>query len=235
VGGAIEIVVGCIFPLILGVLPAIREDFPTSKAWFAFEFAFALFIWSAFIFTSNDLDNVASFTLTTWLRLLAIAFVLMLISFGCDMGFIILTRRALQVASSTSDSLKIVGSMMLNYFAAWLLVAMPFYRLVLRPQFHGTLYSEGSKWFYLTWYDIADGVVYSNLLGGMVASVFILCGLIMLLHRFVWPLVERPIYALGNLGIARRRKVLATLGVLLISVAFGNPVEWLAKLIEAAV
>lgn len=62
-------------------------------------------------------------------------------------------------------------------------------------------------------------------------GLFLLLAVVLFIHRILWPLLIRPIYALQKLGIAKRSKLLGTVGSFLIFVAFGK-FEWLEKIID---
>ena len=64
----------------------------------------------------------------------------------------------------------------------------------------------------------------------VVASAVLTLATIAVVHRLVWPLLERPVYSLQRLGIARRNKLLGTCGIALIGMATNLP-SWLRSLI----
>jgi hypothetical protein len=49
--------------------------------------------------------------------------------------------------------------------------------------------------------------------------------ILMLAHMFFWGTMQRPIYALARLGIERRKRLFAGIGVLLLGLAFPNIIE----------
>lgn len=73
-------------------------------------------------------------------------------------------------------------------------------------------------------------IVYSNLYTAIVAISFVILALSMLLHIVIWPLMERPIYVLQDLGIVRRKKLLVAVGISLIAIWFGHAPEFLKTL-----
>jgi hypothetical protein len=56
----------------------------------------------------------------------------------------------------------------------------------------------------------------SNMIDGVVASVFVVLAAVMLTHRLLWPLIDRLLYALQGIGIARRRWLFGAVGVTLL-------------------
>ena len=73
------------------------------------------------------------------------------------------------------------------------------------------------------------GVVFnfSLVLSGL---LFLVLALTMLLHRLFWPAIDRPLYKLQALGIAKRPRVFAALGLTLIGV--GWKAEWLKGIVD---
>lgn len=71
----------------------------------------------------------------------------------------------------------------------------------------------------------------SNVITSFAAAAFLVLALAALVHRPLWPLFERPLYAVQKLGIVRRTKLLGTDGVLLLGVAFGAMPAWLRELL----
>ena len=56
----------------------------------------------------------------------------------------------------------------------------------------------------------------SNVIDGVVAFVFVVLAAVMLAHRLLWPLLDRPLYALQGIGIARRRWLFGAVGLTLL-------------------
>ena len=75
-------------------------------------------------------------------------------------------------------------------------------------------------------------VLLSNLIDLLVALLFVIVALVMLLHKVLWPLLEKPLYALQRTGIVGRRKLLVTIGFMFLSSASGLSFEHLKKILE---
>ena len=71
-----------------------------------------------------------------------------------------------------------------------------------------------------------------NLLIAFVSIAFIALAMVMLIHKMLWPLLERPVYALQRFGVARRSKLLATIGIILVGVAIDVFPTWLKDVID---
>ncbi len=69
----------------------------------------------------------------------------------------------------------------------------------------------------------------SNWLDAACALLLILIMLMLLLHRLIWPLIKRPIYAANRKQLIKNTKLLGALGTMLLLYAFpNNPlVKWL--------
>ena len=70
-----------------------------------------------------------------------------------------------------------------------------------------------------------------NLAFMLSGAFFVLLGTTMLIHRLFWPAISRPLYKLQALGISKRPKVFAAIGLVLVGVGFGKH-EWLSFLIS---
>jgi hypothetical protein len=203
-----------------GLLPRLRpayfkRDF-VLKGWFALAICFYFLIRA---------------TLYTHSPLMVIAYASGLVYFGlalgviCDILFIALARKLLRWMAQQMSNLRLTIVLIVNVFAGLILI-LPILLIILeyRRAFPG--YPE------LTWYSLViRTAVTSNLFILVVAITFVVLTLTMLVHRLFWPSLSRPIYSLQRLGIARRGKLLGTVGGLLVMTAVGG-LAWLDKIIE---
>lgn len=229
---AIVIVFG-IACLVFGLLQSRWQSLWWLKIKLVVVAAFALLVWGSVVVNDSAFDKPTTFDASDWLRLFGFSLFLAITSLGCGVGFVLLTRRTLELASKARKVSQVLFAIFLNYGAIFLLVAIPWYRFISRPQFLGISYEDGSRWFYVDWNDITVAITYSNLLSGIIVSAFLAIGIVVLGHRLIWPLIERPVYTLGRLGIARRKNVLTTLAIFMLSFAFGRPLDWLSKLLDS--
>jgi hypothetical protein len=63
----------------------------------------------------------------------------------------------------------------------------------------------------------------SNLLDGFVASAFFVLFFALLLHRLIWPIIQRPVYALATRDVVLRRRAIRKIGAALIGVGTLGP------------
>jgi hypothetical protein len=142
---------------------------------------------------------------------------------GCDFVFIALTRAMLSWAARSNSLVKIAGLAICNSGLAVILVFLPV-RVAL------FYYSDSSVWMSSTLLLIAC----SNVLELLVSSVAILVAFAMLLHRFLWPLMERPIYALHRHHVfTNQKKLLFFGGVALVGMAIPSVGKVLENVIRA--
>lgn len=55
--------------------------------------------------------------------------------------------------------------------------------------------------------------------------------MLLLCHRLLWPMVERPLDKLNRIGITKHPKIIATIGTLLILIALGK-LFWLETVLK---
>jgi len=136
-----------------------------------------------------------------------------------DIGYIALTRWALRWQVQSTSFVKITVVVLVNCLLAFTLVIVPVWLsekiLYVLANYHivGILYS---------------GILFaaaSNIITSLGTLLSIVLAILMLVHRICWPLLERPIFALQGLGIARRKKVFAASGIALIGVSLGHTPE----------
>ena len=78
---------------------------------------------------------------------------------------------------------------------------------------------------------IIETTSWSNLFVALISMTLATLTFILLAHRMLWPFISRPIYSLQSLGIAKRSKLLGSVGALLIIASLGGAI-WLEKVVE---
>lgn len=56
---------------------------------------------------------------------------------------------------------------------------------------------------------------------------------LLLIHRLVWPIVERPLNKLNELGFVNHPRVILLIGLAMILIGIGR-IEWLEKALKLA-
>jgi hypothetical protein len=149
--------------------------------------------------------------------------IFIVVTIGSDSLFIAATRWLLRISSKLDNRMKILGLMMGNVSLAFLLVVVPVsvawgvkavLEIIRSRNIFETVnqhvgFSNSRQSFLAT-------LAASNMLDGVVACTFFILLFVLLLHRIIWPTVQRPIYALAARGIASRRKFCLFLGVALV-------------------
>jgi hypothetical protein len=126
-------------------------------------------------------------------------------SFVCDIFFIVFTRWMLKRIAATTRIDKILFLLLLNFAACIMLIGPGFIDTTLvKPQLR---FWVATQLKLLGQFNFLDAVV-----GGL--FVLILSGVF--LHRLLWPFLERPLYSLHRFGVIKNKKLLWTLGTVLL-------------------
>ena len=131
-----------------------------------------------------------------------------------DLLFIALTRRILILCGELDTFAKIGGSLLANLVVAFGLVFVPLIPIYRSPDgltlislvFPGTVVEK-----------IGTTVAMTNVVDALAALLFFALSSLMLLHRLLWPMVNRPLYATARLGIVRRKKLCILAGFALLA------------------
>jgi hypothetical protein len=155
------------------------------------------------------------------------AFVFVAIAFGVVFGVFLFTafvgimRATLRTITRSHSPIKIVALSLLNiaplvtfYGLFELMFSMPVY-----PGDLGTVVVLSVVVL------LFCGVLF-NFAFVLSAVLFAVLAILMLLHRLFWPAIGRPLYKLQALGVAKRPRFFAAIGLTLIGAAFGKH-EWL--------
>jgi hypothetical protein len=165
----------------------------------------------------------------------------LLVTVASDTLFIVITRILLRKSSAFQSTTRVVGVALMNVTLAGALVFVPIYvpwglqgvrdfifsgEPVNKAELNVAFSDPGEV--------LLSTLAASNVIDGLVASAFFIVFAILLLHRLVWPAVERPLYAIASLGVVRRRKFFLVLGIVLIGFggAPNSVVEFIKKLGE---
>lgn len=148
------------------------------------------------------------------------------VTVASDSLFIAATRWLLRISSRFNSRAKILGLMFGNVSLACLLVIVPLSlawglssiakivrsRDIVNAVNHYVYFDDPKQSFLAS-------VAASNIFDGLVACTFFILLLVLLLHRLLWPTIQRPVYVLASRGIVRRRKLFLIIGVAFIGLA----------------
>jgi hypothetical protein len=147
----------------------------------------------------------------------------------CDIAFIAITRQTLRWCSQMERLVPVVLVILINCLIAVVFLIGPaalsyaHSQMLINPRPEEL---QRADW-------ITAGAVFAglNTVDALAASVFVILALIAITHRVLWPVLGRVLYALQGIGIARRRNLMATLGILLLTHAGLNMPEQLKKVV----
>lgn len=213
--------------LFLGSIPLIFKKFRFTKAWLFLIFVFVPFFWEA-------MQDDPLWTPMSLLRdfvpwgLLATAG-----AFGCDLLFIAATRRSLRWAGEMQKTFKISAVILLNILFGAGLVIVPLvysFAYVVLDEAWGMSRPTEVK------YKLANvvlAVAGSNTLDFLASIVFVVLALVLLIHRALWPVLNRSVFRLQEIGANGRRAILISLGAALLGAALGaHAPAWVRKVAE---
>jgi len=127
------------------------------------------------------------------------------VSLASDLICIGLTRWSLQLASQADQFLMIVVIMIINVLLVFVVVIAPVRIGVAIARFSFVL---GAPIMFSILLNVINVV--------MCLSVFLVASLL-LLHRVLWPVVERPLYLLQRYGVIKNKRLLWKLGLALVT------------------
>jgi hypothetical protein len=244
------LVVFIVVYLIMATLPRFISNRKSLKSWFLSIFLLIpitivglhVFIWNSKTLVGsinlyNEID-LATSILPGFVVGAAIASV-------CDILFIALTRHTLRLCSDLKSTIKILAILIVNACAVVSLFLVPLhyqgafdvftFDLWAETRGVGVTYMSAVGYFlYSNLIFMFEVAVYSNFYTSVVATLFFALAVLMLIHKVTWPVIDRPVYALQEIGIARRKRLFALLGAVLIALSFGHPIEILKFFLKLA-
>jgi hypothetical protein len=145
---------------------------------------------------------------------------LVLGGFGCDVIFITLTRRLLRWAGEMTSSLKVLATVIVNFFLAVLFVSPLLVGVHIKPI--GDL--RGQILLTITM------IAVSNIVDAVIALFYVLLAVLLLIHRALWPLLTRTLFRMTDMGTKGRRAILTAVGLAVLSESvFGGKFPELLK------
>jgi hypothetical protein len=184
-----------------GILPFLAGRVWALVIWTLVAFTYLLplsgFVW----FAMNRYGFAAVF------RVLAGIALVLLLSFGFDVLYISITRLMLRMLLRLRQPHEIIGIVVLDVILACALVYGPIElaTVLMKPYLLG---NSGAWAFAALFFNFGDFIA---------CSVFFVVMLAVLAHRLMWPVLERPIYALQRYGVIRQKKLLWSIWAVLLA------------------
>jgi hypothetical protein len=210
---------------VAGILPAVLGNRLPRKMWLL---GVALLCFIAFV-GMYSLDWFNAVFSSDPFRELKYDVAFLVLTIGCDTLFVVATRWLLRKASSLHSGVRILAVVLGNISIAGVLVLLPLIG-PLRPSGALNLWKARHdlvKFFERQALSATPGNIFlltlagSNLFDAAVAFAFVGLFLVMLIHRLLWPALQRPVYAIAKGGLVRHRKLLFIFGATLL--ALGMP------------
>ena len=142
------------------------------------------------------------------------------ISLLFDISYIAFTRWILRRVSNTDRLTRIMLAIIFQVTSLAIILVCPFYLGVKLVPYSQVL-------------AIAMIVSYAfNSIDVIAALAALMIAMLMLMHRLIWPLIQRPIYAIQRMTLINRKGWLWSAGVALLTFAVMGVPEWMRTLLE---
>jgi hypothetical protein len=157
---------------------------------------------------------------------------MLIFAVACDFLFIALTRAMLTRATQSNSFIRIATLAIGNACLAAVLSIVP----LVGARWCSSLINSPSHQVHHQFIIMAWAILLfvgsSNFLDALVSLTWFLIAIMMLLHRFFWPLIERPVYALFRHRVfSEQKKLVFFSGVALLGLA----VPWVGRALENVV
>ena len=229
--------------IIYGTLPAVIKK--PLWGWFWFVPVLAIVAWLS-ITTIRSIMSPRSYSE------LLVAYLVTGLILGCALSilFIVVIRRALRGISAANSITRILFTSAICFLPMAALSTIGLYYSVKHPFFDafadllvadilnqmpiplGHILAENLDEKLMAGF--ANGITALIVIFIVPASIFILLAILLLLHSLLWPVLDRPVYALQRWGVVRRNKVLGLVGLELLGIALGYDLVKLIKDILSA-
>lgn len=152
-----------------------------------------------------------------------------LAGFAGDVVFIACTRRIFRWAGQMQSSLKVLVAVVSTFLLAVFLVSPPVLAEIIFDM-AGHADKAELPIFALMF---SSAAALANFFDAILAFLFVFLALMLLIHRLLWPLLNRSLFRLTDIGTKGRRAILTTVGLALLAAGISDKVpELLQKLIE---
>lgn len=224
--------------LILSVVSLKKPELAKGKQWLGFVFILALppLMW---FLGSEEFDPHQS-PITFIALLILFSSGILVLSFACHILLIGAGRWVVRRAAAMNNFWKISCVIFLNLSIVVGLCIYPLMwgsdRFVQEVNAEVAMYSLAVGFHdppphWLPHISFAQCVVAASF-DGLLASVFVVLAILMVVHRIIWPILARPVYALADLGVIQQRKLLGCVGLALLGFGIGKLPEFVKQVIS---
>jgi hypothetical protein len=135
-----------------------------------------------------------------------------------DLFFVTIIRKILLITYRLNSLIIIILVMIANFVLAFIMLfGATFFVDFIDKKFEVSKIIPGTCEYHDFSEPIGVIVASTNLFSILFSVLFFCFALILLLHRLAWPILSRPIYAVSRFGIFRHRKILALIGLTLLT------------------
>jgi hypothetical protein len=146
--------------------------------------------------------------------------------FVCDIIFVVVSRRLLQLAGIMTKTGNVVLVVFLNLLLATALVAPS---LSIKNATLARFFQQGLSFAGLHLLNI---ISMTNIFDAALALLFVFLALLLVIHRAIWPLLNRTLFRMTDIGTKGRRAILVGAGLGLLGIAgLGTP-QWLSEFLK---
>jgi len=142
-------------------------------------------------------------------------FVAVIGSFGCDVAFISMTRGLLRWAGKMTSSMKVLVTVIVNLLLAVTFITFGTLPALIARARNPEFNMETTAHIFLN--GVLPIISISNLLDALLALLFVGMAVMLLVHRVIWPLLNRTLFRLQEVGTRGRRGILVAVGLALIT------------------
>lgn len=154
----------------------------------------------------------------TGTQLLSIVLFVFMISLVCDISYVAFVRWMLRRISSVGNVAGIILGLVLQAVPLGVLIVVPVY---LGAKILPVLETFGLAMILS---------IALNTIDILTVVAVLIVAVLMLTHRLVWPIFQRPIYAIQRMTFVKSRRWLWSVGIALLTVAVTRLPEWLESL-----
>ncbi|HEY1677565.1 MAG TPA: hypothetical protein VGG04_07670 [Candidatus Sulfotelmatobacter sp.] len=225
VGGAFFV-----FFIALGTIPAIVPGFRYLWTWLLLVLSASFVLLMMFFSDGDPRPGTRLFIgLSSALAMAA--------SFTSDILFIALTRRCLRWITQANRFIWIAAVLLLNCLLATCLMGLPIFwsGRAMADEILGSALAGGgpvSGTFPVSLPDEVFIISASNTIDALSASLFFMLAILLLVHLIFWPVLNRTLFRVKEIGIRGRRGLLLAIGIALLAISHELP-DWLKEVFKS--